>query len=141
MNIEEAKKKVEKYSFYPQDPKNNVIDVKTVLDIIDKIEGDLQKLEIPQCAADWYEGYIRTLINMHQFGYTIKKEKLYTVEIPNTNIIGNEHTVLMKNGFGQFVMRRVCGDDWRTDKGYQITESEIRKDFKWAWEWAEEVAE
>ncbi|MGP6395776.1 DUF1642 domain-containing protein, partial [Streptococcus dysgalactiae subsp. equisimilis] len=62
-----------------------------------------------------------------------KKEKLYTVEIPNPNIIGNEHTVLMKNGFGQIVMLRVCGDDWRTDKGYQITESEIRKDFDWAW--------
>lgn len=26
---------------------------------------------------------IQTLINMHQFGYTVKKEKLYTVEIPN----------------------------------------------------------
>ncbi|MFS6088202.1 DUF1642 domain-containing protein, partial [Streptococcus agalactiae] len=79
------------------------------------------------------ENPIQTLINMHQFGYTVKKEKLYTVEIPNPNIIGNEHTVLMKNGFGQIVMLRVCGDDWRTDKGYQITESEIRKDFDWAW--------
>ncbi|MDV6023356.1 DUF1642 domain-containing protein [Streptococcus canis] len=55
MNIEEAKKKVEKYSFYPQDPKNNVIDIKTVLDIIDKIERDLQKPEIPQFVADWIE--------------------------------------------------------------------------------------
>lgn len=55
MNIEEAKKKVEKYSFYPQDPKNNVIDIKTVLDIIDKIELDLQKPEIPQFVADWIE--------------------------------------------------------------------------------------
>ncbi|MFD3171971.1 DUF1642 domain-containing protein, partial [Streptococcus agalactiae] len=85
------------------------------------------------------ENPIQTLINMHQFGYTVKKEKLYTVEIPNPNIIGNEHTVLMKNGFGQIVMLRVCGDDWRTDKGYQITEAEIRKDFDWAWQWAKEV--
>lgn len=55
MNIEEAKKKVEKYSFYPQDPKNNVIDIKTVLDIIDKIELDLQKPEIPRFVANWIE--------------------------------------------------------------------------------------
>ncbi|MFD3122847.1 DUF1642 domain-containing protein [Streptococcus agalactiae] len=85
------------------------------------------------------ENPIQTLINMHQFGYTVKKEKLYTVEIPNPNIIGNEHTVLMKNGFGQIVMLRVCGDDWRTDKGYQITESEIRKDFDWAWQFRKDV--
>lgn len=63
----------------------------------------------------------------------VEQEKLYTVEIPNPNIIGNEHTVLMKNGFGQIVMLRVYGDDWRTDKGYQNTESKIRKDFDWAW--------
>ncbi|WP_053067682.1 DUF1642 domain-containing protein [Streptococcus dysgalactiae] len=72
---------------------------------------------------------------------TVKKEKLYTVEIPNPNIIGNEHTVLMKNGFGQIVMLRVCGDDWRTDKDYQITESEIRKDFDWAWQFMKEVTD
>ncbi|HHV3315558.1 TPA: DUF1642 domain-containing protein, partial [Streptococcus agalactiae] len=28
---------------------------------------------------------VYTLINMHQFGYTVEKEKLYTVEIPNPN--------------------------------------------------------
>ncbi|HEN0428050.1 TPA: DUF1642 domain-containing protein [Streptococcus agalactiae] len=28
---------------------------------------------------------IQTLVNMHQFGYTVEKEKLYTVEIPNPN--------------------------------------------------------
>ncbi|WP_373768413.1 DUF1642 domain-containing protein, partial [Jeotgalibaca porci] len=31
------------------------------------------------------ENPIKTLINMHQFGYTVEKEKLYTVEIPNPN--------------------------------------------------------
>lgn len=55
MNIKEAKKKVEKYSWYPQDPENNVIDIKTVLDIIDKIELDLQKPEIPRFVANWIE--------------------------------------------------------------------------------------
>lgn len=82
---------------------------------------------------------VRKLINMHQFGYKVEKEKLYTVEIPNPNAIGNEHTVLMKNGFRQIVMLRVYGDNWKTDKAYQLTEQEIRKDFDWAWQWAEEV--
>ncbi|HHJ7417408.1 TPA: DUF1642 domain-containing protein [Streptococcus pyogenes] len=91
------------------------------------------------CGGKIKKDLVNALIN----GYTVKKEKLYTVEIPNPNIIGNEHTVLMKNGFGQIVMLRVCGDDWRTDKGYQLTESEIRKDFDWAWRdgFAEEVTE
>ncbi|AGM99831.1 DUF1642 domain-containing protein [Streptococcus iniae] len=81
----------------------------------------------------------KDLVNALIYGYTVKKEKLYTIEIPNPNIIGNVHIVLVKNGFGQIVMLRVCGDDWRTDKGYQITESEIRKDFEWAWQFAKLV--
>ncbi|HEP1541700.1 TPA: DUF1642 domain-containing protein [Streptococcus pyogenes] len=80
-----------------------------------------------------HELALATLIVNGPDAVTVEKEKLYTVEIPNPNIIGNEHTVLMKNGFGQIVMFRVYGDDWRTDKGYQNTESEIRKYFDWAW--------
>lgn len=104
---------------------------------------------VPKKALDsdfkrWYhktETAIQTLINMHQFGYTVEKEKLYTVEIPNPNIIGNAHTVLMRNGFKQIVMLRFFGDNWKTDKAYQLTEQEIRKDFEWAWQWKKEVTE
>lgn len=91
--------------------------------------------------SEWTTKNAYKFITAILFGYTIKKEKLYTVEIPNPNIIGNEHTVLMKNGFGQIVMLRVYGDDWRTDKDYQNTESEIRKDFDWAWQFAKVVTE
>lgn len=69
----------------------------------------------------------------------VEQEKLYTVEIPNPNIIGNERTVLMKNVYKQIVMIRVYEGTWRTSKGYRLTESEIRKDFEWAWQWAKEV--
>lgn len=74
-------------------------------------------------------------------GYEIEPEKLYTVEIPNPNNIGAERTVLMKNGFNQIVMLRVYdhSDNWRTVKGYQLTETEIKKDFEWAWQFAKEV--
>ena len=74
-------------------------------------------------------------------GYEVEKEKLYTVEIPNPNIIGNEHTVLMTNIFNQIVMVRVYGDNWRTAKGYHLTEAKIKQDFEWAWQWAKEVEE
>ena len=67
-------------------------------------------------------------------GYEIEQEKLYTVELLNPNIIGNEHTVLVKNVFNQIVMVRVYGDTWRTAKGYHLTEAEIKKDFEWAWD-------
>ena len=72
-------------------------------------------------------------------GYEVEKEKLYTVELLNPNIIGNEHTVLVKNVFKQIVMVRVYGDNWRTAKGYHLTEAEIKKDFEWACQFAKEV--
>ena len=82
---------------------------------------------------------LATLVTIGIDAVEIEQEKLYTVEIPNPNIIGNEHTVLVKNGFKQIVMVRVYGDNWRTSKWHHLTESEIRKDFEWAWQWAKEV--
>lgn len=162
MNIEEAKEKIKEISYGTGIFLTNYeVNSKKVLEILDQL--DKPKPEVPQCVADWIEeceeegltlkglfsnsdmpakifAWIfgsdencRLMAEAWINGYTVEKEKLYTVEVPNPNIIGNEHTVLMKNGFGQIVMLRVCGDDWRTDKGYQITESEIRKDFDWAW--------
>lgn len=80
-----------------------------------------------------------TLIVNGPDAVTVEKEKLYTVEIPNPNIIGNSHTVLMRNGFKQIVMLRVFGDNWKTNITYQLTEQEIRKDFEWALKWKKEV--
>ena len=84
---------------------------------------------------------IQTLVKMKLYGYEIEKEKLYTLEIPNPNIIGNERNVLMKNGFNQIVLVRALADTWRITKGYQLTESEIRKDFEWAFQFAKPVEE
>ena len=84
--------------------------------------------------SEWTTKNAYKFITAILFGYEIEQEKLYTVEIPNPNIIGNERTVLVKNGFNQIVMVRVYGDNWRTDKGYRLTESEIKQDFGWAWQ-------
>ena len=68
-------------------------------------------------------------------GYEVEQEKLYTVEIPNPNMIEEEHSVLVKNAFNQIVMVRVYGDNWRTvNKGSHLTESEIKQEFEWAWD-------
>lgn len=81
---------------------------------------------------------IETLLMMHKFGYEIEKEKLYTVEIPNPN--GFIRLVLCKDCDGKlFVATFSDGDCWKTFGKCRLTESEIKKDFEWAWRFAEEV--
>ncbi|MGT2915598.1 DUF1642 domain-containing protein [Streptococcus dysgalactiae] len=82
---------------------------------------------------------IRTLINMHQFGYTVEKEKLYTVEIPNPN---DKQIALRLEKWVEGKVRIVTthsSNNFTDDM--RLTEQEIRKDFDWAFRWAEEVTE
>ena len=46
--------------------------------------------------SEWTTKNAYKFITAILFDYTVKKEKLYTVEIPNPNKIGNERNVLMK---------------------------------------------
>ena len=73
------------------------------------------------------------------YGYEVEKEKLYTVEIPNPHGLG--HTVLVKDMYGNIFITYVMNSDWRKSKVNQLTEAEIKKDFEWAWQFAEEVEE
>ena len=102
--------------------------------------------------ANWYEQLenkpIQTLVNMHQFGYEVQKEKLYTVEIPNPNDSGYSKIYLAKNKDGKVELFTWSGytsiefaDNWKQEENAQLTESEIKKDFDWAWQFAEEVPE
>lgn len=75
---------------------------------------------------------------MHQLGYEVKKEKLYTVELPNP---GNDHFVLRKNSEGKVCITFYYVDWWGGYKCTWLTEAEIKKDFEWAWQFAEEVEE
>lgn len=93
--------------------------------------------------ANWYEQLenkpIQTLVNMHQFGYEVQKEKLYTVEIPTH---GNpNHIVLRKHINGEVCIGYYLSDKWRYYKCAQLTEAEIKKDHDWAWQFAKEVEE
>lgn len=85
-----------------------------------------------------------TLIVNGPDAVTVKKEKLYTVEIPDPN---SKDTVyyLFKNEDGQVEIGSVLfldtepDDSWRDDPDMQLTEQEIKKDFEWTLKWKKEV--
>lgn len=68
-----------------------------------------------------------------------KLEKLYTVEIPNPN--HEERPILFKKRDGKVHIIFPSVPCWRTVKNAQLTESEIKQDFEWAFRWAKEVEE
>ena len=66
-------------------------------------------------------------------GFEIEKEKLYTVEIPDPYGM-YKIRYLFRNSVGNV---RIGGNDYMDillNKKTQLTESEIKKDFDWAWD-------
>ena len=75
-------------------------------------------------------------------GYTVEKEKLYTVEIPNPALDNSECVIVLKRIRGRVClvntydyMGRELSDE------YQLTESEIKQDFDFLWQFAKTVEE
>lgn len=81
---------------------------------------------------------LATLVTLGIDAVEIEKEKLYTVEIPNPNI--NVHTVLQKTEKG-IVLVSVINARWRGWSDSKLTESEIKQDFEWAFQFAKPVEE
>ncbi|HEN4525688.1 TPA: DUF1642 domain-containing protein, partial [Streptococcus agalactiae] len=167
MNIEEAKKIVDKLSVDSDElwkiPMIPAHKVKALLDTLDQ-----PKPEVPQMIFDVIKSFDDDVDYLHQHmsrqsdevrewlthnerefyeawlaypNITIEKEKLYTVEIPNPNE-RQLSFVLMRQLSGNVsikVMHRDNLDLLKTDNDLQLTESEIRKDFDWAWQFREEV--
>lgn len=79
---------------------------------------------------------IQVLVNMHQFGYEVEKEKFYTVELPNPN--GGTHLVLCKDCDGKLFIETFLIDDWESFGKCKLTEAEIKKEFSWTWQFAKE---
>lgn len=74
-------------------------------------------------------------------GYTVEQEKLYTVEIPNPHSTEWATLYLAKDPNGKLVIHTwtnytstAYANNWKFEKNAQLTESEIRKDFDWAWQ-------
>ena len=71
-------------------------------------------------------------------GYTVEKDKLYTVEIPNPNL--NTHTILQKIGKG-LALIMATNARWKGWESSKLTESEIKQDFDFLWQFAKPVEE
>lgn len=77
------------------------------------------------------------------FGFDIEQEKLYTVEIPDPNCL-DVVTFLCKENGKVFIGGDIFWDElpnynWKKEPENQLTESEIKEDFEWAWQFREEV--
>ena len=78
------------------------------------------------------------LVNALIYGYEVKKEKLYRVELPNPNGDSNMYGLCKVDGriiIGAFVF------GLNKASNAKLTEAEIKKDFEWAWQFAKEVEE
>lgn len=138
-----------------------------VLEIIEQID-EPEKPVVPRCVADfisseqrscsalseaidnmdmrdegevtsWFYDNSETFAKAWLFGYEIEKEKLYTVEIPSHGT--PDHIVLRKHVDGEVCIDYYRSGEWRDYKCAQLTEAEIKKDFDWAWKYAEDVEE
>ena len=125
----------------------------------DDLEYNLYKLCIDFCEqklrADlhgWFNDdnhkCIETLVKMKLYGYEVEKEKLYTVEIPNPICDEYSRTFLGKYESGKVGLYNWLdytsiefADNWKQEEYAQLTESEIKQDFEWAWKYAKEVEE
>ena len=161
MNKQEAMDVIESISYYEK------INENPLEDLVNKIYDDLKPV-VPKFVGEWIEemkqderalySVMSSLMNKtnHEWtvwksanmnfseivaqawldGYTVEKEKLYTVEIPNPNGDSNRYGLCKVDGkiiIGSFVF----GLDRANNA--KLTESEIKQDFEWAWQWAKEV--
>lgn len=80
--------------------------------------------------------YTEIIAKAWLYGYTVEKEKLYTVEIPNPNRASNK-------AVKKLMLFKTSADSPIIEIGFmgnpdsplcKLTEAEIRKDFEWAWQ-------
>lgn len=151
VQIDQSKPVVQKFlaDWYEEHKDNFYLNLhRLAWELIENLDEDdfVPKKALDSDFKRWYhktETAIQTLINMHQFGYTVEKEKLYTVVIPNPHEKQLSY-VLMRRPNGNVIINVVHSsnlDLLKTDNDLQLTEKEIKKDFEWAFRWAEEVTE
>ena len=103
----------------------------------DLLEAMTMSIDIPEKTSRWISDNPETFAKAWLYDYDVEKEKLYTVEIPSNN--ETHHFVLRKYVDGEVCIDYYLSFDWRDYKCVQLTEAEIKKDFDWAWKFAEEV--
>lgn len=82
--------------------------------------------ELNREIKNWFDSAdnkpIETLVMMHKFGYEVKKEKLYTVELPNPNR-ADVSLVLGLYNDGKVAIFAAFTDSWKYEKQYKLTEA------------------
>ena len=73
-------------------------------------------------------------------GYTVEKEPLYTVEIPNPNSAGGKLVLFKQQSTGRLILD-MLNPNINKPKYLQLTESEIKRDFDFLWKFAKHVGE
>ena len=145
------------YRFPKVDEQQKVVVPKFVADFYESIKDNFEYNVYDLClqfnryngessseVCGWFDSGknepIQTLVKMKLFGYEIEKEKLYTVEIPNPALDNLECVIVLKRIRGRVClvntydyMGRELSDE------YQLTESEIKQDFDFLWQFAKEV--
>ena len=91
-------------------------------------------------ASGWAMKNQETFAKAWLYGYEVEKEKLYTVEIPNPNSAGGKLVLSKQQSTGSLILE-MLNSDINKPKYLHLTEDEIKKDFGWAWQFAEEVEE
>ncbi|HFH6670988.1 TPA: DUF1642 domain-containing protein [Streptococcus agalactiae] len=85
----------------------------------------------------WAIDHHNDFISVWMHGYTIEKEKLYTVEIPNPN---SDLKIILVKVNKKLKLIEAYEDQLEEYKNIRnVTESEIRKDFDWAWQFRKDV--
>lgn len=101
----------------------------------------IENLRFYEDACKWVRNNGEAFVKAWLYGYEVEKEKLYTVEIPNPNEPDSGHIVLHKDEHNKVYIDWHYEDDWKLLKSLKLTEAEIKEDFDWAWQFAEEVEE
>ncbi|HEO8098643.1 TPA: DUF1642 domain-containing protein [Streptococcus agalactiae] len=85
----------------------------------------------------WAIDHHNDFISAWMHGYTIEKEKLYTVEIPNPN---SDLKIILVKVNKKLKLIEAYEDQLEEYKNIRnVTESEIRKNFDWAWQFRKDV--
>ncbi|HEL2312781.1 TPA: DUF1642 domain-containing protein [Streptococcus suis] len=108
----------------------------TIAGIYRKVNGENN--DLLDTFESWFiheDNPIFILVQMQLFGYEIEQEKLYTVKIPNPND-AQLMTVLKRLSSGKVIMCTVHRSNIHLfeNEEFQLTESEIKEDFAWAWD-------
>ena len=89
--------------------------------------------------VDWAKRNQETFARAWLDGYEVEEEQLYTVELPDPNRKGTNKMYLCKaDNTGKVY---ICKGNFNPhkNKNLWLTEEEIKKDFYWAWQFAEPV--